>query len=428
MLFEPSITALRSLLLIIPTLLTFYVVAASPLKERSLRSGLLASIWIFPFLLSVNLIAVNQNWWVFHAQGGLLLGIPLDVLLCWSWCWGFLYYALSRHVHWGGMILLLILLDLLLMPKLIPLLELGPNWLMGEILAILACLMPAQFLANWFYRDQNLVGRSALYALVYVAYFFVLLPSIAMEYSLASRNVLIESWKGIFFQLMIFPFAMGFMALVHFVKEGHGTPVPWDFPTFLVTSGPYAYMRNPMQTATALAWILLGVLSGDWIFYVGVIVILAFSEGFAHWHEAEELSNRFGQDWQIYRQEVPSWWPRWKPWFGFVAVLGPRLYIAGDCSPCSQLRRWFERRHPRCLEFVEATKYPGPTLTRLTYVSAKGEIYQGLPAFCQALNHLNLGWAMAGWILSLPVLCQFVQILMDAVGAGPRLAASDTHV
>jgi hypothetical protein len=39
----------------------------------------------------------------------------------------------------------------------------------------------------------------------------------------------------------------------------------------------------------------------------------------------------------------------------------------------------------------------------------------------RALEHLNLGWAIAGIALRLPLVWQFVQMLMDASGFGPRI-------
>jgi hypothetical protein len=44
----------------------------------------------------------------------------------------------------------------------------------------------------------------------------------------------------------------------------------------------------------------------------------------------------------------------------------------------------------------------------------------GVRAMGRALEHLNLGWAMAGFSLRLPGIWQSAQLLMDASGLGPR--------
>jgi len=46
--------------------------------------------------------------------------------------------------------------------------------------------------------------------------------------------------------------------VLEFARRGGGTPYPWDPPDRLVTSGPYAYVRNPMQLSTTLIMLLAG--------------------------------------------------------------------------------------------------------------------------------------------------------------------------
>ncbi len=49
---------------------------------------------------------------------------------------------------------------------------------------------------------------------------------------------------------------MGLAAVQMFVIHGEGTPIPLDRTKYLVRSGIYAYICNPMQCATALSWIM----------------------------------------------------------------------------------------------------------------------------------------------------------------------------
>jgi hypothetical protein len=39
-----------------------------------------------------------------------------------------------------------------------------------------------------------------------------------------------------------------------------------------------------------------------------------FSEGFARWHHGIDIVLRFGSDWARYRQHVPNWIPRTRPY------------------------------------------------------------------------------------------------------------------
>lgn len=70
------------------------------------------------------------------------------------------------------------------------------------------------------------------------------------------------------------------------------------------------------------------------------------------------------------------------------------------------------------LDVLPATRSPRP-LTRLSYVGRDGAAVSGVAAFARAVQHLHLGWASVGWLLKVPGLDRFVQLVVDAVGGGP---------
>jgi protein-S-isoprenylcysteine O-methyltransferase Ste14 len=103
-------------------------------------------------------------------------------------------------------------------------------------------------------------------------------------------------------------------AFVRFVVEGLGTPAPVAAPERLVIGGLYRYVRNPMYVAvvaTVLGQALL-LLRPVLLAYLAVatLAMVAFVRGY----EEPELARRFGADYRAYRQAVPGWWPRRRPW------------------------------------------------------------------------------------------------------------------
>jgi protein-S-isoprenylcysteine O-methyltransferase Ste14 len=99
-----------------------------------------------------------------------------------------------------------------------------------------------------------------------------------------------------------------------FVREGRGTLAPWDPTRRLVVRGPYRHVRNPMITGVTL--ILLGeaALFGS----VGVLIwcLAFFTINAVYFPLVEEpgLRERFGDEYECYRRNVPRWIPRRRPW------------------------------------------------------------------------------------------------------------------
>ncbi len=90
-----------------------------------------------------------------------------------------------------------------------------------------------------------------------------------------------------------------------------GTPVPFNPPPQLVTSGPYAYTRNPMLTG------VFALLFGVGIFFESVSLLFVFTPLFIFvnfWElkaiEEPELVKRLGQDYIEDRKMTPMFFPR----------------------------------------------------------------------------------------------------------------------
>jgi protein-S-isoprenylcysteine O-methyltransferase Ste14 len=89
-----------------------------------------------------------------------------------------------------------------------------------------------------------------------------------------------------------------------------GTPVPFNPPPQLVTSGPYAYTRNPMLTG------VFALLFGFGIFFGSISLLFVFTPFFIFvnfWElkaiEEPELVKRLGQEYIEYRKTTPMFFP-----------------------------------------------------------------------------------------------------------------------
>ncbi len=99
-------------------------------------------------------------------------------------------------------------------------------------------------------------------------------------------------------------------SVLHFIKV-KGTPVPFNPPPKLVTTGPYAYARNPMLTGVFTLLFGLGVLfrSISLVFiFTPLFVLLNVLELRAV--EEPELGKRLGKEYVEYKKRVPMFIPR----------------------------------------------------------------------------------------------------------------------
>ena len=103
-------------------------------------------------------------------------------------------------------------------------------------------------------------------------------------------------------------------AFARFVVEGLGTPVPVAAPDRLVVGGLYRYVRNPMYVALLAAIIGQALLLGrpGLLAYAAIVWLIAAA--FVRFYEEPALTRRFGADYDAYRNAVPAWWPRLRPW------------------------------------------------------------------------------------------------------------------
>lgn len=98
-------------------------------------------------------------------------------------------------------------------------------------------------------------------------------------------------------------------SVLSFLKA-KGTPVPLNPPPQLVTTGPYAYVRNPMLSGVFALLFGLGVLLGSFsllVIFTPLFIIVNVWELKAI--EEPELIKRLGQDYIEYRKMTPMFFP-----------------------------------------------------------------------------------------------------------------------
>jgi hypothetical protein len=174
-------------------------------------------------------------------------------------------------------------------------------------------------------------------------------------------------------------------------------------------------MQLAMVSIFAIASVTL------WNAWLAVATFMAFAygAGLAEWHENEELSDRFGESWQEYRERVRSWRPRWRP----QVSQGSTLLVAFSCATCSSVGRWFIARHPVGLDIAPAEASGDVGIRRITYIPDSGPPSQGVAAIARGLEHIHLGWATIGWVLLLPGVLQLAQLISDVYAPSPGRVA-----
>src|SRR3989442_1142810 len=91
--------------------------------------------------------------------------------------------------------------------------------------------------------------------------------------------------------------------------KARGTPNPVMPPEELVTSGPYAWTRNPIAGSHFLALLGVALVVGSPA-AAGIVFLLGVPANLVIHREERGLEARFGEAYRAYRASVPRWIPR----------------------------------------------------------------------------------------------------------------------
>lgn len=313
---EELLILLRSFLLLGPLILVLYLGWRSRKQYRFLVGALFSFIYSMGLLLPAHALAIHLGFWRYGSHALMLLNMPADLWFAGSLLFGpaiFLAFPqLSPLVFTFGCIAL----QGLTFRSLDPFVIAGDGWFIGVILVFLIVHIPALYLAQWTANDRHLPLRSALLAFGYGFLAFFVLPTLIMQ-AMGGHWLLFERplWSFVITAICLVPLmVIGLNGVQMFVVHGRGTPIPLDGTKQFVRSGLYSYVRNPMQLCSAASWIIIGLFLQNIFVSLAAAMAVVFVLGMVRWHHRSDLESRFHDAWLEYREFVPEWFPRWKPW------------------------------------------------------------------------------------------------------------------
>jgi len=112
--------------------------------------------------------------------------------------------------------------------------------------------------------------------------------------------------------LTIAGFIIMFWPVIAFFST-RGTPVPFNPPPKLITSGLYAYVRNPMILGLFIFMIGLGVLLGSLsLIFIFTPLFIVINVLYIKAIEEKEMEKKFGREYLEYKKRVPMFFPWFK--------------------------------------------------------------------------------------------------------------------
>jgi protein-S-isoprenylcysteine O-methyltransferase Ste14 len=404
-------------------------------RPRQFAACLLSFLWTLPALLLLQLANVHFGWWTFgqnwptrflpkdlYPGWEVIHSMPLELLLGWAILWSLVPQLAFPNLGIPRSAAIMLAADIVFMPLCAPTIHLNHSWLIGETVALAVVLLPALLIARWTECNLHLRARAAFQITIATMLFLFLIPELGFyllpHFLVASIFPTPHVPLQLVVQLIFLLALPGLSAVFEFADRGLGTPIPYDPPQRLVTSGIYRYLANPMQLSATLVMFTWALFLRNILLILPALIAIIYSAGIAEWDEREDLDRRFGTPWRDYRAAVRNWFPRWRPYHAGPSAL---LYIARTCGPCSEVRAWIEARHPIGLVILDAESLPADSIRRMRYDPADGTpTVEGIRAMGRALEHINLAYTFAGSAMRLPVLWRFLQLCLDAAGLGPR--------
>ena len=159
-----------------------------------------------------------------------------------------------------------------------------------------------------------MAATTAQIVVFWLFFLFVVPVAIAfVEGALGWPRVTVPAQRGIAGVLFLVCSSLGLASGLTMASRGRGTPLPFAATNRLVTTGPYAYVRNPMVVAGLGQGASVALWSGSWAVLAYVIVGGMIWQLLVRPAEERDLEQIFGDEFRHYCQQVRCWIPRLTP-------------------------------------------------------------------------------------------------------------------
>ena len=155
-----------------------------------------------------------------------------------------------------------------------------------------------------------ILARALTYAVFFVGFFLVVLPSRLLSSAGVAPSSAAGVWQVAGLSVAAIGSVLGLACIFAFVFVGKGTQAPFDPPRRLVVRGPSRFIRNPMYVGAGAA------LAGAALFYRSIAlfvyasVFLLVTHLFVVWFEEPMLRRTFDGEYDAYCATTGRWWPR----------------------------------------------------------------------------------------------------------------------
>ncbi|MBV9836409.1 MAG: hypothetical protein JO055_18475, partial [Alphaproteobacteria bacterium] len=349
--------------------------------------------------------AQHFGWWSFAAERNAVQGLPIDVWIGWAIWWGPVMVFARRWLSLPVIVVISIALDLVTMPRLTPLVSVGPSWLIGDAAAMLLCLIPGQLAAQLTRDDQLPTIRAVFHVLGWGGFMTLVIPVCVLSYAGLPLSMLYHlpasTLDGCVVAVGLVLLFVGIAATAEFASVGGGTPIPFDPPKRVVSSGPYAFTANPMQIISAFFMATLALYARSWGLALIALMFAVFDTIYATWYNRAHIAIAMPEAWSSYRGAVREWRMRWRPHITEEAHI-----VISDSGPARAMWNflwpWLSRRLEGSFR-IESM--PLGTLERLIYrLPGSGVEDHGIKGLARILEHGPVPLAVLGWLIRFPYL------------------------
>ncbi len=303
-----SFELFRVLVVMLPAaiLVHQFVHKQHPLKQWV--GGLFAHIWQFQWRLIGFAGGIQLGLWQFTAEDMLLFDLPVDAILGCGLLLGFLPRIRLPQLP----LVILVIIDGLITFLLLPI-DYKSSAIPFLIILSLVVILPSHWLARWTEHDKHLYLRSLLQNTSWAILLLWLFPSILFNLTDDSWTPFLQRslWLNIVYLLpLTLPSGLIINALYEFAHHGKGTGFPYDSPKYLVTSGSYRYLSNPMQVGIVLMMAGWGaILESTLVMLSAPVALILFLVFKNVCNGSCQLGKTHADEWERYQQSVPKWIP-----------------------------------------------------------------------------------------------------------------------